>query len=68
MTYTKKDYILVASVIHRAGFIEDKNQVKNQAKKDALRLVAYNFIGEFRNNNPKFDEDKFLSACGISKY
>jgi len=57
-------YKMVSGAIWRAGFMKDGNRVKQQAKKDTLKLVACNFIGVFKNNK-SFNEKEFLKACGL---
>ena len=51
----KKDYILIAAVVNKATQYED------YVSKDVLldELVA-----ALKQDNPRFDADKFLAACG----
>lgn len=62
---TKKDYELIAMSIWRSGFIIDKNKVRQQAKQDIRRLIMNDLIAGLKNDNPNFDADKFMKACGI---
>jgi len=62
---TKKDYELIATAVWRAGFITDKNKVREQAKKDRARLIAINLATDLKRDNERFDEDRFMSACGL---
>jgi len=63
---SKKDYNLIATAIWRAGVIGDKNQVRQQAKTDARRLIVNNLIADLKKENPRFDSKKFLKACGLA--
>lgn len=65
---TKKDYQLIADSVRRTIRVEEwteKNQVKKYAKIKALRLVASDLAGSLYGDNPKFDRERFLTACGI---
>ena len=50
---TKKDFIAATKTI---AAITDTNEKK---------VVANNFCDIFRTQNPRFDSEKFLNACGI---
>ena len=63
---TKKDYIIIAGSIWRSGFIKDKNAIKQQAKESMRRLIVNDLIGSLRKDNPKFNENMFIKACGIN--
>jgi len=63
---TKKDYKIIATAIWRTGFIEDKNQVRQQAKTDARRLIVSNLIADLKEENFCFDVKKFRKACGFA--
>lgn len=57
---TKKDYELIAESI--------KDVLEYQKRPDhavTVRIVASNLAFVLKLDNPKFDEDKFLTACGI---
>ena len=62
---SKKDYNLIATAIWRAGVIGDKNQVRQQAKTDARRLIVNNLIADLKKENPRFDSEEFMKACGF---
>lgn len=64
---TKKDYILIAGAIHRTRQVEnmDKNSVRKQAKQAALHLLVTDLTATLAHNNPLFDQDKFMAACGF---
>ena len=63
---TRKDYQLIAESIHRSGMIEDKNKIRQQGAENMRRLIACDLIGSLKHDNPNFNEDKFLQACGIN--
>jgi len=63
---TKKDYVLIATAIWRAGFIKDKNKTRQQAKSDALRLAAINLAADLKQDNPRFDRSVFMEKCGFN--
>lgn len=64
---TKKDFQMIATVIWRAGYVADKNNIKQVAREKMRVLIASGFIGELKKSNPKFDESRFLKACGINQ-
>lgn len=52
----KQDYELIANTIDFWKDVQDAN-VGEQ--------IAYALAEQFKQNNPRFDRDKFLTACGI---
>ena len=67
-TMTKKDYELIAESVKRTITVEswmEKNQLKKQAKLDALRLIANDLAGSLYGDNARFDRNKFLTSCGV---
>ncbi len=64
---TKKDYELIASVIWRSGVIRDKNQLRQQAKEAMRSLIVSGLIGELKHDNPNFNENLFIKACGLNQ-
>ena len=59
----KEDYELIAMSIWRSSAIKDKNKVKQQAKKDMIKLITNDLIGSLKLN-ANFDEQMFLKMCG----
>jgi hypothetical protein len=57
---TKKDYELIASSIE--AVYNDKDLDKYKA---GISEVAYNIAEGLQYDNPRFDRNKFLKACGI---
>ena len=64
---SRKDYKLIAQSIWRSGFIPDKNQVRQAAKYAMRLLIANDLIGSLKHDNPNFNPDKFLKACGLNQ-
>lgn len=62
---TRKDYELIAKEIWRAGYVKDNNKVRQQAKESMRRLIAIGLAVELEEDNPRFDQNKFLKACGL---
>lgn len=60
---TKKDYTRIATVIKKTL---DGHQTH---KKSVKFLVIWDFVNDltvvFASDNPQFDQDKFLEACGL---
>ena len=58
--FTKKHYKAIAEIVVRAR----KNP--NLATVDGhCRQIASDLANYFATDNPRFDRDKFLSACGL---
>lgn len=66
MSMTKKDYELIATSIWRAGFVKDKNQVRQQARESMRRLIITDLISSLQHDNPSFNKEKFLQICGYA--
>lgn len=62
---TKKYYELVASSVYRSGIIADKNKIRQQARENMRRLIAYDLSSTLGANDDKFNKDKFLELCGV---
>lgn len=68
---TKKDYIIIARVL-RATRSTIINSVERSASMKSiqkitgslLEVIIKGFVFELKNDNPKFDEKRFLEACG----
>ena len=57
---SKKDYVAVAKALKAASTGKLPTQ-------DALRWVAIQLADYFREDNPAFDKERFLAACGFSQ-
>lgn len=58
---TKEDYELIAKVIRE---MEDKYDGDDWTVNGTIFLYAKNFAMALRAENPKFDFDQFMEACG----
>lgn len=63
---TRKDYQLIAETI-RAVYESHRHSWHNAPtdRQDAIRQVANSLVCRLVDDNPRFDEDKFLKACGL---
>lgn len=55
---TKKHFQAIAKILHDAQRTGDKATVEN---------ITRALIEMFRAENPRFDVDRFLKACGINE-
>jgi hypothetical protein len=62
---TKKDYILIASVIKREYTSIDRSINAGQAMQENTKDIVFSLCGAFKTENPKFNKMKFEEACGI---
>jgi hypothetical protein len=58
---TKKDYILLARV-----FKMNYEILQQQGHKMMLWLIVKDLCKELQHDNPRFDQDKFIKACGMA--
>lgn len=56
---TRKDYVMIAEVINR-----NTVSLTESALIDFARM-AEDLATELQNDNPRFDRDRFLTACGV---
>lgn len=62
---TKKDYILIAEAIKQ---IRDIYKVKlNTNKLSAINEVIFSLENKLSEQNPLFNKEKFLQACGVTE-
>lgn len=61
---TRKDYIRIARAIYNTKNSYGKNWDPNlfRALKDVSKAIAY----ELELDNPRFDRERFLTACGVN--
>jgi hypothetical protein len=50
---TRKDYVAVAGILN--GISENPDHIS----------LVYKFVDLFQNDNPNFDEFRFVNACGL---
>ena len=53
------DLNTLATILWRSNFMEDKNKIRRQAKKDIVRLITYGIIGELQLN--KQEQKMFIN-------
>ena len=53
---TRKDYVLIAEVIATSW----------HTSTDTKRTIALNMADALQNDNPRFDRERFLVACGVN--
>ena len=58
---TKKDYILLACV-----FKTNYELLSQAGHKTILWVVVKDICRELQHDNPRFDSDKFMKACGMA--
>ena len=64
---TKKDYIRIASIFKSEHDIYT-NQPDNDIRHGKMlmwRTLVNSFVDSLYEDNPRFDSDKFYSACGV---
>jgi len=66
MKVTKQHFELVARILHAAYPIE-ATDITKAVIEDTRRGIVYDFANAFAEENPRFDRDRFLRACGIEE-
>ena len=61
---TKKDYILIAEVIH--GEVQNRGQ--DMTGKQIIGELARVLSGKLAEDNTRFNRSRFLSACGVDEF
>jgi len=56
----RKDYVAIAEVLN--GIIQ---QTDNYLEIETVRWVADDLAVLFAEGNPRFDRERFLTACGV---
>ncbi|WP_187971144.1 hypothetical protein [Aquibium microcysteis] len=57
---TRKDFELIAAAINRAA-----QRADNEGEHGTVYDLACDLAGELTKTNPKFDQRRFLVACGV---
>lgn len=69
MAFTKRHYVTVAaSIKDQRDYIEPtkrKSKDYSKAIADVTLNIANSLSRMFASDNPQFNRDKFMSACGI---
>lgn len=60
MSMSKKDYVAVARIISNT-----RELCQAKEAREATTYIASDLAREFVKDNPRFDSDKFLRACGL---
>ena len=55
---TRKDYIIIAKILNT-----QYNAAKSAAEFTLVAIAIQDFISELKQENSRFDEDKFINAC-----
>ena len=61
---TRKDYVKLASAVHQAH--RDTDSDGSTVTPAAIASVAYKLAAILATDNPRFDRDRFLRACGVA--
>jgi len=64
---TRKDYVMIAGIIKDCNLIPtlNKNKENGLIQADMLFTVASQLAYKLEQDNPRFDRDRFLTACGV---
>lgn len=61
---TKKDYIKIAKII---AYNREHRRLDQEEASRIIYSLALDMSQMLHNDNPRFDRDKFMSACGFDK-
>jgi len=53
---TRKDYVLIAQTLEQAYYLDNSQRL----------TIAKDFADKLSLDNPRFDYDRFLTACGVN--
>jgi len=62
---TKKDFIVIAEIVREHGNIFSHNCSFDDGAKFAANRIARELAIIFKQQNPRFDSQRFLDACGV---
>ena len=65
MSLSRKHYEAVAGIIFDAVAVEDHDDKVWNGRQDAIHEIASTVAGYFASDNPAFDRQRFLKACGV---
>ncbi len=66
---SKKDYELIASAVWRSGAAMRIGRTRKDiaiGREQMQKLIAGDLAATLSHDNPRFDKDRFLKACGVS--
>ena len=52
---TRKDYVMIADTIGGMTYLNETDRA----------TIAHDFADQLEQDNPRFDRDRFLTACGV---
>lgn len=61
---TRKDYVMIAEVIKTQ--IELSIKFEEEEARAGAQNIAYDLALRLSNDNPRFDCNRFLVACGVN--
>ncbi len=62
---TRKDYILIAEAVRDSLTDPEFGLVWPERERTAIGLLAHQIAHRLRQDNPRFDMDRFIDACGL---
>jgi hypothetical protein len=62
---TRKDYVLIAAALRDTLLIDCPTQEYLMGAKAAARSAAFRIADALGRDNPRFDRERFLTACGV---
>ena len=67
---TKKDYELIANTMMRShpqfGYLIAYTPSKTRTRLEQYTMTVEDLAGALANDNPRFDRERFLKACGVN--
>lgn len=60
--------IEIATAIWRSGYMKDKNKVRQKAKEDMRRLIAFNIASSLQGIVPAYKIKVFLEGCNLDGF
>ena len=64
----QKHFDLISMSIWRSGYAKEitvKNKVKKEAGESMRKLIAIDLASSLKNDNPSFNAERFMKACGF---
>ena len=61
---TKKDYVLIAEAMRNVDYLLSN---RNTFSFDVFPVICNIVANSLSSNNPRFDRNKFLTACGVKE-
>ena len=64
--FTRQHYVAIAEEIDNCLAEVEEATDGNEKAIDAVATMAKRLATMFKNDNPQFDKNRFLSACGVN--